>query len=193
MIMSNIGKLDLIIGPMFSGKSSEIIRRIRNFKISNKKYIVIKPSIDNRYELNKIISHNNDSETCIMIDDIMLITDIQLENYDIIIIDEGQFFKNLKDKVLHWVEKLNKYIIIGGLDSDFLRNPIGDIIKLIPYADDYIKLKATCNHCIDGTKAIFSHKFKNKSKIVEIGEHNLYIPLCRKHYLEANKKDKVEL
>lgn len=191
--MSNIGKLDLIIGPMFSGKSSEIIKRIRNFKMSNKKYIVIKPSIDNRYDLNKIISHDNDSETCVMVNDITLVTDEQIENYDIIIIDEGQFFENLKDKVLYWVEKLNKYIIIGGLDGDFLRNPIGDIIKLIPYADDYVKLKAMCTHCTDGTKAIFSHKLKNKSEIIEIGEYNLYVPLCRKHYLEANKKDKFEL
>ena len=73
--MPQMGKLELIIGPMFSGKSTELIRHIRMMKVINAKYIVIKPKIDNRYESDKIVSHNKDSESCIVVDDLNEVTD----------------------------------------------------------------------------------------------------------------------
>jgi len=183
--MSNTGKLELIIGPMFSGKSSELIKKIRILKVINSQFIIIKPSIDTRYELNRIASHNKETEECIVTSDILSITDTDINKYNTIIIDEGQFITNLKIKVLYWVEKLNKHVIIGGLDGDFQRNPIGEILELIPYADNYKKLKAVCKHCNDGTPGIFSHRILNDSNQILIGTNDMYIPLCRKHYLKA--------
>lgn len=189
--MPQMGKLELIIGPMFSGKSTELIRHIRMMKVINAKYIVIKPKIDNRYESDKIVSHNKDSESCIVVDDLNEVTDDMIIDCIYLIIDEGQFLKNLKSKVLYWVEKLNKNVIIGGLDGDFQRNPIGEIIALIPYADICNKKTALCKMCNDGTNALFSHRIceKNKSDSnnqILIGSNDSYIPLCRTHYLNLN-------
>lgn len=185
--MNTSGKLDLYLGPMFSGKSTELIRKIRRLKVINSKYLVIKPSIDNRYDKNRIVSHNKESEDCIIVSDLNEIDDHILVEYKTIIIDEGQFLKNLKNKVLYWVDVLNKHVIIGGLDSDFKRNPIGEIIDLIPHADNYIKLHALCKKCNNETPGIFSHRIAtNCDDQIMVGSDNLYIPLCRKHYLEEN-------
>ncbi len=185
--MSKSGQLELIIGPMFSGKSTELIRNIRMLKVIDAKCIVIKPKIDTRYELNKIVSHNKDSESCIVINDLNEISDNMINDYQYLIIDEGQFLKNLKSKVLYWVEKLNKNVIIGGLDCDFQRNPIGEIIDLIPYSDICTKMTALCKLCNDGTLALFSHRISNINKDqILIGANDSYVPVCRGHYLKLN-------
>ena len=185
--MPKSGKLELIIGPMFSGKSTELIKHVRMMKVINAKYIIIKPKIDDRYEKDKIVSHNKDSESCIVVSDLNDITNKIIKNYKYIIIDEGQFLKNLKTKVLYWVEKLNKSVIISGLDGDFNRKPIGEIIELIPYADICHKMTALCKICNDGTIAPFSHRIlNNNNNQILIGSDDLYIPVCRKHYINLN-------
>ena len=178
------GRLELIIGPMFSGKSTELIRHIRMLKVIGANYVVIKPRMDTRYDATKIVSHNKDSETCIVADDLNEISDESLHNIPYIIIDEGQFFQNLKSRVLYWVEILGKNVIVGGLDGDFQRNPIGEILQLIPYADAYSKKTALCKVCNNGTAALFSHRMSetNKEQIC-IGSTEAYIPVCREHYL----------
>jgi thymidine kinase len=176
------GYLQLIIGPMFSGKSTELIRNVRLNKIINKKVLVIKPSIDNRYDSNRIVSHTKDNEDCIVVDDLTQIDNNIINDHDVIIIDEGQFFKNLKKAVLYWVDNLNKYVIIGGLDGDFERKSIGEINDLIPHADKYEKKIALCKLCLDGTNAIFSKRICCNNDQVLIGSDDLYIPVCRYHY-----------
>jgi len=182
------GRLELIIGPMFSGKSTELIRQIRRFKAINKKVLVIKPKLDNRYDQYKLVSHNNTFENCIVFDNLDNIDYNMFNEYDIIIIDEAQFFTNLKQFVLYLVEKLNMYVIIGGLDGDYKREPFGEILELIPYADDYKKLFALCKQCNDGTHAIFTKRIieNNQNEIntkqILIGSNDYYIPLCRFHY-----------
>ena len=181
--MHNVGSLKLVIGPMFSGKSSELIKEIRKLKVINTKYIVIKPIIDNRYKSNYIVSHDKESEECIITDDLSNITDNEILDFNSIIIDEGQFLKNLKNKVLYWVEKLKKNIIIGGLDGDYKRNPIGEILELIPFCDSIKKINSLCVHCKNGTPALFSHRITNEQDQVVVGSSDIYIPLCRYHYL----------
>ena len=195
------GRLELYMGPMFSGKSTILIKNIRLFKIINKKILILKPCIDTRYELNKIVSHNGEKEDCFVTDDLINISNEIIINYDIIIIDEAQFFKSLKKSCLLWIEKYNKHVIVGGLDSDYKRNPIGEILDLIPYADKYYKLYAICKCCNDGTKALFSKRIKNKNNKdnkdntdnqdnnnnqdnqILIGGDELYISVCRYHYI----------
>ena len=181
--MKNKGKLELFIGPMFSGKSTELIKNIRLYKIINKKVLILKPNIDTRYDKNKIVSHNGENETCYVIDNLEKISNEIITKYDIIIIDEGQFFKSLKNMCLLWVEKYNKHVIVGGLDGDYQRNPIGELLDLIPYADKYQKLYALCNYCKDGTKAIFSKRIMNNQNQILIGGSELYVSVCRFHYL----------
>jgi len=177
--------LELIIGPMFSGKSTELIRKIRLAKIIDKKVIVIKPIIDNRYKNNKIVSHSFESEECESIQ-LLAEMDQKINNYDLIVVDEGQFFSDLKEYVLKWVDVNKKDVIVGGLDGGHKRNKIGDILELIPYSDSCVKIKSLCKKCNDGTHAIFTHRMNDNQDQVEIGGAETYIPLCRKHYLELN-------
>jgi thymidine kinase len=171
---------------MFSGKSTELIREIRLAKVIEKKVLVIKPLLDDRYENTKIVSHSFESEECNTIDFLYKL-DEQVLKYDLIVIDEGQFFPDLKETVLKWVEQYNKEILIGGLDGDFKRKPIGQILELIPYADKCKKISSMCKLCNDGTKAIFSHRITNNNEQVQIGGSESYSPLCRKHYILMNE------
>ena len=183
-MLSKEGKLELFIGPMFSGKSTELIKNIRLYKIINKKVLVIKPTIDNRYNNKCIVSHTGEKEECIITDDLEHILEQTIKQYDVIIIDEGQFLKSLKKYCLLWVEKYNKHIIIGGLDGDFQRNPIGEILDLIPYADKYTKLCALCTYCNNGTIAIFSKRINNNNNnIILVGGADVYVSVCRYHYI----------
>jgi len=183
----SLNNLELIIGPMFSGKSSELIRKIRLAKTINKKVLVIKPLIDNRYDNSKIVSHAFESETCETVEKLELL-DNKINNYDLIVIDEGQFFPDLKHYVLQWVEKNKKDVIIGGLDGDFKRQPIGQILDLIPYANKCHKINSLCKKCNDGTEANFTHRFASTNvNQVLVGGTETYMPLCRKHYLELNQ------
>lgn len=170
---------------MFSGKSTELIRKIRLAKIIDKKVIVIKPIIDIRYKNNKIVSHSFESEECESIQ-LLVEMDTKINNYDLIVVDEGQFFPDLKEFVLKWVEVNKKDVIVGGLDGGHKRNKIGDILELIPYSDSCVKIKSLCKKCNDGTQAIFTHRMNDNQEQVQIGGAESYIPLCRKHYLELN-------
>ena len=175
------GKLELIIGPMFSGKSTELIREIRLAKIINKKVLVIKPQIDNRYSENEITTHSFESEKCETTEKLENLNNIVRE-YDLIVIDEGQFFPDLKKYVLIWVDEYNLHVIVGGLDGDFKREPIGQILELIPHADKCKKITSLCIICNDGTKAIFTCRKIKSNQQIQIGGIETYTPLCRKHY-----------
>lgn len=184
----NKGYLEMIIGPMFSGKSTELIRRIRLAKSINKSVLVIKPKLDDRYLKNEIVSHNFDSEKCVIVN-LLSEIDSSVSRYDLIIIDEAQFFSDLKEYVVKWTDNYNLHVVIGGLDGDFKRKPIGQILELIPYADVCEKQKSFCKLCLDGTEAIYSLKVSKNESQIEIGGEDIYKPVCRKHYLENNKKN----
>jgi thymidine kinase len=187
--MENTGSLELILGPMYSGKSTELLKRIDNLKITNKSYLVVKSGFDDRYDINYLVTHDNKKEKCITVNDLNELDDNLINSYNTILIDEGQFLKNLKNKVIYWVEKLNKNIIIAGLDGDYKREPIGEMLDLIPYADDYKKMKALCLDCKLDRFAIFSHRlFKKdenpKPNQILVATHDCYTSLCRVHYLK---------
>tara|TARA_A100001015_G_C14895541_1_gene674248 strand:- start:226 stop:780 length:555 start_codon:yes stop_codon:yes gene_type:complete len=179
--------LDIIVGPMFSGKSFELIRRIRLIKILGLKYLVIKPSIDNRYSKENVIcTHNYDKESCIIVKKLFDCVKDNM-NYNTIFIDEAQFFPDLKDFVLEMLEKNNINIVLTGLDGDFKRKPFGDILKLIPYCDTCVKKSALCKMCNDGTPGIFSHRLNKDDDIqILVGSTESYTPVCRYHYNKLN-------
>jgi thymidine kinase len=182
------GKLELIIGPMFSGKSTELIKKIRLLKKIDKKVLVIKPIIDSRYNQNKITSHNYDSVDCIVLDKLESISDNEIIKYNTIVVDEGQFFPDLVIVVTKWVDNFNVNIIVGGLDGDYQRQPFDNILELIPHADNCHKLNSLCNMCKDGTNAPFSFRLVNSSDKVFVGGSESYIPVCRKHFNKLKNK-----
>lgn len=184
--------LDIIIGPMFAGKSCELIRRIRQLKVLEKEFLVIKPNLDNRYSNNEIVSHNYDKEHCICYENICdIFNDYkieQLKKLNTIFIDEGQFFNDLKVGVLKLLEEYNINIVITGLDGDSNRNRFGEILDLIPYSNTCTKINALCQICKDGTEGIFSYRIVSTSNDqVLIGAKDKYMAVCRKHYHSSNR------
>ena len=181
-LMENVsGKLELIIGNMFSGKTSELIRRINKEKSINKRILVINYIDDNRYSTDKIVSHDNIKFDCIKV---KLLNEIKVDfnDYDSFFIDEGQFFTDLYQFVVLLVDINHKHVVVSGLDGDIYRNTFGDIIKLIPICDTVDKLTAYCNKCNNGTSAPFTKKITNDSSLIDIGGSDKYIPVCRHHY-----------
>jgi len=177
-----VGKLELIIGNMFSGKSSELIRRINREKSINKKILVVNFISDNRYSNNSVATHDNLKVNCLKLAKLNDITENMIQQYDSFFIDEGQFFTDLFDVVLKLVDVHNKHVVISGLDGDSFRNPFGDILKLVPICDTIDKLKAYCCVCNNGTSAPFTKKICKNTQIIDIGGSDKYITVCRYHY-----------
>jgi len=174
--------LELIIGPMFSGKSTEIIKRVRLLKLINKKILIVKPKIDIRYNEDKITSHNLESVDCKIINNLNEISDSKINEINTIIIDEGQFFSDLLETVSKWLTNFSINIVVAGLDGDFQQKPIGQILNLIPLSNKCIKLNSVCNVCKDGTEAPFTYRHIKSNDTILIGSSESYIPVCRKHY-----------
>lgn len=174
-----MSSLELIVGPMFSGKTTELQKKVKQLQINNKKFIVVKHSKDNRYVSNMMTTHNFVSIDCMLFTKLSDINNIN--TYDAIVIDEGQFFTDLKETISYWLDNYNINIIIGGLDGDFQRKPIGQILELIPLSDTCIKLTAECKLCNDGTRAPFSRRIVDSTDTILIGGAESYIPVCRKH------------
>ena len=180
------GKLELIIGPMFSGKSTKIRRTIKLLQVINKKVLIIKASIDDRYILDKITTHDFDSVECITVVRLDEITDSMIMQYDAVVIDEGQFIPDLKSTVVQWLENYNIDIIVAGLDGDYMKNPIGSILELIPHAEKVEKLCSLCNVCKDGTLAPFTFRTLKSNDTILVGGAESYIPVCRTHYISLS-------
>ena len=189
-INSSTGYLKIVIGCMFSGKTSYIIRECKKWQSIGKKVLMINYFQDRRYtDKDQIVSHDRISSDCIMIDKFTPDLDKKVETYDVVLINEGQFFENLAETVRKWVDGLNKTVVVSGLDGNYMRGKFGEILDLIPDSDDVVKLKAMCVLCKDGTEAVFTWKaVDNPEKaIIDIGSDK-YIPLCRMHYKEKLKE-----
>ena len=182
--MIKVGKLELILGNMFSGKSTELIRRINITKSINKRILIINYSEDNRYSTNSIATHDKIKVDCLKFKYLHTFDENILEDYDSIFIDEAQFFIDLYPFVLNAVDNHHKHVVVSGLDGDINRNVFGEILKLIPICDNVIKLHAYCNKCNDGTLAPFTKKIDESSSVIilDIGGSDKYMPVCRHHY-----------
>lgn len=179
------GRIDIIMGCMFSGKSTECIRLINRHRALKRKVLVINHNLDNRYKENSIVTHNKESLSCFAVNDLHLIKSdpkFDYKNSDVILIEEAQFFTGLFDFVTNAADKDNKTVIVSGLDGDSNRQEFGDILKLIPHCDKVIKLHALCLICGDGTPACFTKRTVDDSSQILVGV-NQFIPVCRKHYL----------
>jgi thymidine kinase len=176
------GRLELVIGNMFSGKSSELIRRINREKSIQKKILVVNFIGDNRYSTNSIATHDNTKINSLKLAKLSDIPPNMVKQYDSFFIDEGQFFPDLYTFVKNLVDIECKHVVVSGLDGDSNRQPFGDIIKLIPISDTVDKLTAYCNKCNNGTLAPFTKKISTNTNLIDIGGIDKYIPVCRKHY-----------
>ena len=172
----NSGWIEVICGSMFSGKTEELIRRIRRAEIAKMNTIIFKPNIDNRYSSNHIVSHNQSKMESILVEDINEILENSTE-MDVIGIDEAQFFSNELIPVCKKLAKDNKRVVVAGLDTDFKGIPFGPMPSLMCESDFLDKLRAICVKC--GNPASFSQRITKDSKQVLIGETDVYEARCR--------------
>lgn len=175
--------IHLLLGCMFSGKSTELFRRLRRYEISGKKIFLIKYYKDVRYESNNnnISTHDKFIMKCDYVCDGKLNVDpLILQNVDVIGIDEGQFYSDIDTFSEYWANK-GKIIIIAALDSDFRREKFGKVLNLIPLAEEYVKLTAVCK-C--GNDAVFSKRITSEIDDVIIGGSEMYIATCRKCFFK---------
>lgn len=183
ILMNDQGYLELIMGCMFSGKTTKLLEVYNMYKICDIECCVINYSKDTRYSETHLMSHDKNGIPCIFTD---MLTDFcnnknTLDKYNVFLINEGQFFPDLV-KATQNLLKANKKIYIAGLDGDFKQQKFGSMLDLIPISDKYVKLYAICKKCKNGTKAVFSKRITNDTDQTVIGTTN-YIPVCRKCYL----------
>jgi thymidine kinase len=178
------GSIEVIAGSMFSGKTEELIRRLKRAKIARLKVEIFKPALDTRYSVAEVVSHDENSILSTPVEssgNIMLLTG----DVDVIGIDEAQFFDTGLIDVSIALANMGVRVIIAGLDMDFKGKPFGPIPGLMAVADHVTKVHAICMRC--GDVAQFSHRFSSAEKLVLLGEKDEYEPLCRSCYTKATR------
>ena len=169
--------LKIIMGNMFSGKTSELVRRLKRYEVIGKRILVINSSKDTRCLEHVLRTHDNMKFDCVKTNNL---NELNYQDVDVIAIDEAQFFIGLKV----FVEKVltrGKTIILTGLDGDYKQDKIGEILDCIPLADKVFKLSAMCMECMDGTHGPFTKRIVNSDKVELVGGKEMYMAVCRKH------------
>ena len=142
-----MGTIEVVCGPMFAGKTEELLRRVRRLEYAKKKVVLFKPQIDDRYEKAFIVSHNQNKALCVSIYKAEEMFEFVKEDTDAVVIDEFQFLGDeAVDVVLYFVRK-GKRVILSGLDKDFRGEPFTNMPRILAYADDVTKLTAICVKC----------------------------------------------
>lgn len=185
------GTLEVITGCMFAGKTEELIRRVNVLRYANKKIIVFKPKVDNRFSDQAVVSHAGNSMDSIDISTATEILDHVLPEHDVVAIDEVQFFKDDVLKICEYLALQGKRVMVAGLDMDFRGEPFGVIPALMTHAEFVTKLTAVCTVCgapatrtqrlVDGQPASYH------DPIVMIGASEAYEARCRHDHQVSNK------
>jgi len=179
-----MGYLELIIGPMFSGKTSELIKIYNEKIIAGEKVLAINYDKDIRYGIDTIVSHDKKNIPSVNLNSLYEINHkfnqkTAIDEADWVFINEAQFFKDLKLWILLHLQNTDKKFVLCGLDSDFKRDRFGDLLDLVPHADKVTKLYGVCNQC--NNKSLYTHRITREKEQEVIGNDN-YIPVCRDCY-----------
>ena len=176
------GSIEVICGSMFSGKTEELIRRMKRAQFAKQKVEIYKPCIDIRYSEDEVVSHDSHSIPSTPIDSpasmLLLSSDVEVVG-----IDEAQFFDDTIVEVVQTLANRGVRVIIAGLDTDFMGKPFGPMPALMAVAEEVQKVHAICVKC--GSPANHSHRLSESDQLVVLGETDIYEPLCRHCYNEA--------
>ncbi|MCR5394991.1 MAG: thymidine kinase [Bacteroidales bacterium] len=179
------GGIEVICGSMFSGKTEELIRRVKRAQIARQKICIFKPTIDIRYSHEDVVSHNRNTITAIPVEHSRLILRMSKEA-DVVAVDEAQFFDEGIVEVCNELANMGKRVIIAGLDMDYLGHPFGPMPSLLAIAEEVYKTRAICMRC--GGLATYSYRLADNNQQVLLGEQGEYMPLCRACFQELQKK-----
>ncbi len=173
------GRIEVVCGSMFSGKTEELIRRLRRAQFAKQKVEIFKPAIDTRYSDEEVVSHDHNAIPSTPLDSsasiLLLSSDI-----DVVGIDEAQFFDMGLPDICNQLANNGIRVIVAGLDMDFRGVPFGPMPQLMAIADEVTKVHAICVQC--GDLAMYSHRKVSGEKQVMLGETQEYEPLCRNCY-----------
>ncbi len=178
---SSRGSIEVICGSMFSGKTEELLRRLKRARIANQPVMIFKPSVDTRYDIEQVVSHDKNAIDSRPLSQAKDMLDL-CEKGCVVGIDEAQFFDNAIIEVAQILADRGHRVIIAGLDMDFKRQPFGPMAELCAIADSVHKIHAICMDC--GRLANYSYRLVEGDKQVMLGEKQEYSPLCRSCYLE---------
>ena len=184
----NNGRIEVICGSMFSGKTEELIRRMRRAVFANLPVKIFKPQIDVRYSVSDVVSHDAHSISSTPVARPSEILDLKGDAC-VIGIDEAQFFDESIVDVAQKLAEDGVRVIVAGLDTDYLGKPFGPMPALMAVAEDVTKVHAICVRC--GDLAQHSHRLSKSDKLVELGEKDIYEPICRACYNELKKNGKL--
>lgn len=181
--------LELILGPMFAGKSSAIQSIVRRHRVLGWPVCVITHTIDTRYSTDSVlVNHDQQSIPAIRSSVLLPLIDTpEFKESKLLVVEEAQFFSDLVPFVLSAVEKYQKHVVVVGLDGDAERCPFGRVLDLIPLCDKVTKLTAFCTDCGDSTPAIFTYSHirnTDESTNIHVGGAEIYSALCRKHFMK---------
>lgn len=176
------GSVEVIAGSMFSGKTEELIRRLRRAMFAGLKVEIFKPAVDTRYSEDKVVSHDEKSIMSTPVENASSIL-LLASGVEVVGIDEAQFFDNSLIEVCTMLADNGTRVIVAGLDMDFSGRPFGPIPALMAVAEYVSKVHAICVRC--GNLANYSHRKIKSEKVVVLGEKDIYEPLCRSCYVKA--------
>jgi thymidine kinase len=191
------GRIEVITGPMFSGKSEELIRRLKRARIARQRVACYKPDIDLRYHRTSIASHSSqthDATTVATVEDLKAALFPQLAEIDVIGIDEAQFFDTRLIPLSVELVHLGKRVVMAGLDTTFNAEPFGPIPALMAIADEVTKLSAVCMVC--GQPAIHTQRLGQSQELVVVGAAGVYEARCRAHFepfTDEHNSEQLEL
>ena len=177
------GWIEVICGSMFSGKTEELIRRLKRAKIANQKVEIFKPRVDTRYDDRKVVSHDENSILATPIESSKKLLEL-VEGVSVVGVDEAQFFDMDLPEVAQMLALRGKRVIAAGLDMDYKGRPCGPMPNLLSVAEYITKVHAICQHC--GNLATHSYRLTMEGDTVVLGEKDLYEPRCRTCYHMGN-------
>ena len=191
------GRLEVIVGPMFSGKSEELIRRLKRARIAKQRVACFKPDIDLRYHRTAIASHSSqthEASTVASVEELRAALATQLDAVEVVGIDEAQFLDEGIIQLALELVQLGKRVLIAGLDTTFANEPFGPIPALMALSDEVTKLSAVCMVC--GAPAIHTQRLGQSQELVVVGAAGLYEARCRAHFhpfVDEHGSEQLEL
>lgn len=187
------GRIEVVCGPMFSGKTEELLRRVRRAQIAHQPTVIFKPATDTRYQKDHVTSHDQNALPSVTVGSSRAIVEYlaaQPRPVTVVAIDEAQFFDAGLPQVCVLLANNGIRVIAAGLDLDFKGIPFGCMPELLALAEEVTKLHAVCMET--GRPAHFSHRIAGGDRTIEVGEKDLYIPLTRQAFVEARKNAQDE-
>lgn len=189
------GQIEVVCGSMFSGKTEELIRRVRRAIIARQKIQVFKPQVDDRYGINDVTSHNGENVEALAVAEARDILDLIEDDTTVVAIDEAQFFDEQIVDVAETLANRNIRVIVAGLDTDFRGEPFGMMPELMCRAEEVTKLRAICvvcaNHATRTQRLVNGRPAYYDDPVILVGAQESYEPRCRQHH-EVPIREKVQ-